>query len=134
MAKNVFILKAITKTGEWSVILGESYSKVTIGFDINPADNCATSAVIRDCREEIKTNTGHPFDVLDFVVPEDWHEGNLVHPITNDFFGKDSVECFYITLNGNTIDKLIPKPKLDKDTLDMIWKKHIPDLEWNWED
>lgn len=131
---NVFVLKVITKTGEWSVILGESYSKVTIGLATNPKDNCATSAVIRDCREEIETNTGHPFDVLDFIVPGSWIDGDIVHPITKDYFGEDSVECFYITLNGNTIDKVVPKEKPDREVLDMIWKKHIPDLKWDWEE
>lgn len=133
MCSDVFVLKAITKTGEWSVILGRSYSKVKVGLDTDPNDNCATIAVIKDCREEIDVNTGHPFDVLDFIVPEDW-ENEIVHPITKDFFGEDSVECFYITLNGNTVEKIVPKEKPSRNILDMVWKKHIPDMKWDWEE
>jgi hypothetical protein len=128
---NLFILKTVHDNGEYNVCLGESYSKIHLTGIKDISDNCATHEIIRDCAEYIN-ETDHPFDTLDFIVSGD---GNVYDLSRSPWGFETGVKCYYITLGGNTVDKIIPK-KYKKEELDEVWKELIddPDLNWDWDE
>jgi len=124
--KDLFILKTVHDSGEFNVCLGESYSKIHL-TGVRTADNAATSIIIDECKNYIE-ETDSPFDTLDFIVSED---GN-VHDLSTKPWGfEDGVKCYYITLGGNTVDKIVPK-EYDKEELDTIWHELIDDPDVTW--
>ena len=122
---NLFVLKTVHDNGEYNVCLGESYSKIHLTGIEGISDNGATHRIASECAEYINQN-GHPFDTLDFIVSED----DCVYELsTNPWAFESGVKCYYITLGGNTIDKIVPK-KYKKEELDEVWANLIdnPDL------
>ena len=123
MIKDVFVLKIVHPKGEQSWVLGSFYSKVHLdGTNLNEIyDACATRAVIKEVEEQ----GGEPFDTLDFIVGEN---NEVVFEISKEPCGFKNVKCFYITLNGNTVEKLTPV-EYSKENLKYIWKKYGIDYE-----
>lgn len=130
---NLFVLKTVHDNGEYNVCLGESYSKIHLIGVKEISDNAATYEIVRECAEYIEEND-HPFNTLDFIVSED---GCVFELSEKPYAFESGIKCYYITLGGNTVDKIVPK-RYKKEELNEVWTELIddPDINknWNWDE
>lgn len=113
--EDTFVLKIMHPKGECSWILGKTYNKIHLdSLNKDIPDNCATRAILHEC-----SNMGEYYNTLDFIVDED----DNVFELSKNMWGFKNISCFYITVNGNTIEKIIPK-EYDRETLKYVWKKY----------